>query len=187
MHFINDLMSSKKVFHFTRNKIFFQLYKISKTCQCKNSSKLSYLHRILLMQETAKKEASLTSEVNIPAQVPMHQATSGLVILPDFICSITLYSSTPPTWKRKVNSHQIGFQTNRILSRELSFYNRSGQTCLLKEPQITKFLSFKATWYKNSSITLVDMKFLSSLCFPSFFHSTSMNNASLKFSIKISN
>lgn len=38
-----------------------------------------------------------TSDVNIDAQVPIHQATNGFVILPVRTASITRYSSTPPT------------------------------------------------------------------------------------------
>lgn len=38
----------------------------------------------------------LTSEENIVAQVPIHQHTTGFVILPRLIASQILYSSVPP-------------------------------------------------------------------------------------------
>lgn len=38
----------------------------------------------------------LTSEENMVAQVPMHQHTTGFVILPRLIASQILYSSVPP-------------------------------------------------------------------------------------------
>ena len=39
----------------------------------------------------------LTSEVNILAHVPMHQATTGLVTRPSFMALVSRYSSIPPT------------------------------------------------------------------------------------------
>ena len=39
-----------------------------------------------------------TSEVNMVAQVPIHQHTTGLVILPSPMPWQILYSSVPPIW-----------------------------------------------------------------------------------------
>ena len=39
----------------------------------------------------------LTSEVNILAHVPIHQATTGLVTRPSFMALVRRYSSIPPT------------------------------------------------------------------------------------------
>ena len=44
-----------------------------------------------------RKLNSSTSEVNILAQVPIHQAMTGLNNLPDFTFLHISYSSTPPT------------------------------------------------------------------------------------------
>lgn len=43
-----------------------------------------------------------TSEVNMLAQVPMHQATIGFLTLPVFTASIILYSSVPPTFDKQI-------------------------------------------------------------------------------------
>ena len=43
----------------------------------------------------------LTSELNILAQVPIHQQITLFVILPSLIASPISYSSCPPTWKHK--------------------------------------------------------------------------------------
>lgn len=43
----------------------------------------------------------LTSEENMVAQVPMHQHTTGFVILPRLIASQILYSSVPPICRTK--------------------------------------------------------------------------------------
>ena len=47
---------------------------------------------------------SITSEENILAHVPMHQATTGLNIRPDFKLSQIKYSSTPPTLNQHNNN-----------------------------------------------------------------------------------
>ena len=52
-----------------------------------------------------------TSDVNILAQVPMHQAMRGLLMRPSFMASTMQYSSTPPTcevsiWKSMHDSAQ---------------------------------------------------------------------------------
>ena len=39
----------------------------------------------------------LTSDVNIPAHVPIHQTTRGFVTVPFLMASQILYSSVPPT------------------------------------------------------------------------------------------
>lgn len=39
-----------------------------------------------------------TSEANMVAQVPIHQHTTGLVILPSLMPWQILYSSVPPIW-----------------------------------------------------------------------------------------
>lgn len=43
----------------------------------------------------------LTSEENMVAQVPMHQHTTGFVILPCLMASQILYSSVPPICRRQ--------------------------------------------------------------------------------------
>jgi hypothetical protein len=48
-------------------------------------------------------ESTWTSVVNISPQVPIHQATMGLLIRPLLMASQTRYSSTPPTSPRRTN------------------------------------------------------------------------------------
>ena len=43
-----------------------------------------------------------TSEANMVAQVPIHQHTTGLVILPSVMPWQILYSSVPPIWVVRV-------------------------------------------------------------------------------------
>ena len=43
----------------------------------------------------------LTSDENMVAHVPMHQATMGLVMRPDSMAADTRYSSVPPTWTQE--------------------------------------------------------------------------------------
>lgn len=45
---------------------------------------------------TTGQSCPLTSEENMVAQVPMHQHTTGFVILPRWMASQILYSSVPP-------------------------------------------------------------------------------------------
>ena len=49
----------------------------------------------------------LTSDVNIPAHVPIHQTTTGLVTSPLFMASQILYSSVPPTWYQKKHPNWV--------------------------------------------------------------------------------
>ena len=44
---------------------------------------------------------TLTSEENMVAQVPIHQHTTGFVILPFLIASQILYSSVPPICRKQ--------------------------------------------------------------------------------------
>lgn len=60
----------------------------------------------------AMKQIQLTSEENMVAQVPIHQQTTGFVILPCLIAWQILYSSVPPICKRY---RQIQSLANRLV------------------------------------------------------------------------
>lgn len=76
-----------------------------------NDSKLPKKQQIKFCQQSQQ-----TSELNMVAQVPIHQHTTGLVILPSLMPWQILYSSVPPIWfiksGRVVPKHQKQYETN---------------------------------------------------------------------------
>lgn len=71
-----------------------------------------------------------TSDVNIPAHVPIHHTTTGLVTSPLFMASQILYSSVPPTWYQK----NIRVESSEFLWSQLFILTRT-ENVPLQEPR----------------------------------------------------
>ena len=71
------------------------------------------------------KQRQQTSELNMVAQVPIHQHTTGLVILPSLMPWQILYSSVPPIWFIKSGQDVPKHQNNMkpILELKKSKHN----------------------------------------------------------------